>query len=99
MSFIDQYRTQIVQTMQKYGVEKAFAFGSAVKDTMDLDSDVDLIIKFRDELDFVSYSDNYFALANELEQILDKPVDLITERTIKNPYLLENINSHKVTLI
>ncbi len=99
MSFIDQHRSQIVQTMEKYGVEKAFAFGSAVKDTMDVDSDVDLIIKFKDELDFVSYSDNYFALANELERILDKPVDLITERTIKNPYLLENINSHKVTLI
>ena len=55
MSFIEQHRSQIVQTMQKYGVEKAFAFGSAVKDTMDLNSDVDLIIKFRDELDFVVF--------------------------------------------
>ena len=99
MSFIEQYRSQIVETMQKYDVEKAFAFGSAVKDSMSVNSDVDLVIKFKDELDFVSYADNYFALANKLEQILNKPVDLITERTLKNPYLLQNINSHMVKLI
>lgn len=99
MSFIELNRLQIVDTMKKYGVETAFAFGSAVTDSMNANSDVDLIIKFNDKLDFVAYSDNYFALANELERILDKPVDLITERTLRNPYLLENINSHKVRLI
>ena len=63
------------------------------------DSDVDFIISFPDDMNFVAYSDNYFALAEALELLLHKKVDLVTERTLKNPYLLENIDQHKVRLL
>ena len=98
-SSIQQYLPGIKQLLQQYGVERAFLFGSAAKGTMTEKSDVDLIIKFPDDMNYVTYSDNYFALAAALESLLNRTVDLVTEKTLKNPYLLQVINSSKVQLI
>lgn len=98
-NIIQQYLPQIQQLMRHYGVERAYAFGSAVKNTMHEESDVDFIISFPENMDYVTYANNYFALADALEGLLKKNVDLVTEKTLKNPYLLQSINSHKMQLI
>lgn len=85
--------------MRHFGVQKAYAFGSAVKGTMTDDSDVDFIISFPEDMHYAAYADNYFALADALEGLLKRNVDLVTEKTLKNPYLLQSINSHKIQLI
>ena len=85
--------------MLQYGVERAYLLGSAAKGSMNDKSDVDFIIKFPDDMHYVAYADNYFALADALEMLLKKNVDLVTEKTLKNPYLLQIINQHKLQLI
>jgi len=84
--------------MRYFGVTSAYAFGSAVSDKQTI-NDFDFIISFPESMDFEMYANNYFALANALEKFLQKKVDLVTEKTLKNPYLLQSINSHKVQLI
>ncbi len=96
---IEQNLPQIKQLMLQYGVEKAYLFGSAAKGTMKQDSDVDFIIRFPDEMHYTTYADNYFALADALEALLKKDVELVAEETIQNPYLLQSINSHKMQLL
>ncbi len=96
---VEQCLPAIKQLLLQYGVERAYLFGSAAKDTMTAESDVDFIIKFPDDMHFTTYSDNYFALADALELLLKKNVDLVTEKTLKNPYLLQTINQHKLQLI
>ncbi len=96
---IEQNLPQIKQLMQQYGVEKAYLFGSAAKGTMKQDSDVDFIIRFPDDMHYTTYADNYFALADALEALLKKDVELVAEETIQNPYLLQSINSHKMQLL
>ncbi len=96
---VEQNLSQIKQLMLQYGVERAFLFGSAAMDTMTDKSDVDFIIKFPDTMHYTTYADNYFALADALELLLKKDVDLVTEKTLKNPYLVQNINRHKLQLI
>lgn len=96
---VEQFMPQLKRLMIDYGVEHAYLFGSAAKGTMNENSDVDFIIKFPDNMNFVTYSDNYFALAEELELLLNKKVELVTEKTLKNPYLIQNINLHKLQLI
>ena len=96
---VEQNLPQIKKLMLEYGVERAYLFGSAAKGTMTPDSDIDFIIKFPETMNYVSYADNYFALADALESLLKKNVDLVTEKTLKNPYLVENINRHKLQLI
>ena len=96
---VEQNLPQIKRLLLQYGVERAYLFGSAVHDTMNDKSDVDFIIKFPDDMHYTAYADNYFALADALESLLKKSVDLVTEKTIKNPYLLQNINRYKLQLI
>ena len=96
---VQKYLPQITQLMQHYGVQRAYAFGSAVRNTMKEDSDVDFIISFPEDMDYETYSNNYFALLYGLQDLLKRDVDLVTEKTLKNPYLLQSINQHKVQIL
>lgn len=96
---VEQYLPQIKKLMLHYGVERAFLFGSAASGTMKESSDVDFIIKFPDSMHYTTYADNYFALADALENLLKKDVELVTEKTLTNPYLLQTINAHKLQLV
>ncbi|MDE3142952.1 MAG: nucleotidyltransferase domain-containing protein [Bacteroidota bacterium] len=85
--------------MKQYGVERAYAFGSAVKGSMNEKSDVDFIIKFPDDMHYETYANNYFALMHDLQDLLKREVDLTAEETLKNPYLIQSINSHKMQVV
>jgi len=98
-NIVQQHLPQIKELMQRYGVQRAWAFGSAVKNTMHSDSDADFIISFPETMDYETYGNNYFSLLYGLQDLLKKNVDLITEKTLKNPYLLQSINHHKVQIL
>lgn len=49
-------------------------------------------------LSLEEYADNYFGMQSKLEEVLDKEVDLITERSIKNPYFLQEVLNTRVLL-
>ena len=96
---VEQNLSQIKQLMRDFGVETAYLFGSAATGTMKEDSDIDFIIRFPDGMHYTTYADNYFALADALEALLNKEVELVTEKTLKNPYLLLSINRYKMQLL
>lgn len=84
---------------KEYGAESAYLFGSAASGNMTQESDVDFIFSFPADMGFDEYADNYFALANALEKLLGKKVDLVAEKTLKNPYLLQSIEESKVKIL
>ena len=90
-NIVQQYLPQIKELMQQYGVQRAFAFGSSVKNTMNETSDVDFIICFPDDMDYETYGNNYFDLARASEELLKKQVYLITERTNVSKWLANSI--------
>ena len=96
---LQQHLPQVQQLMRRYGVERAYVFGSAAKGTMRGDSDVDFIIRFPEDMHYEAYANNYFALAEALEALLQRQVELVTERTLKNPYLLQTIDRHKLQVL
>jgi predicted nucleotidyltransferase len=96
---IAQRLDDIQLLFRKYGAERAFVFGSAANGTMTADSDVDFLFSFPADMDYVIYSDNYFALAHALENLLGRKVDLVAEKTLKNPYLIQSIEKSKVQLL
>jgi predicted nucleotidyltransferase len=57
-------------------------------------SDVDLIVDF-DNIDVVDYADNYFDFKFSLEDILKRPVDLLEEKALKNPYFKKAISQKR----
>jgi len=79
----------------KYHVKTLFAFGSVARDELKPSSDIDLVVDI-DSVDPLSYSDNYFGLKFQLEQLLKRHIDLLELRAIKNQYLKQNIEDTKV---
>jgi predicted nucleotidyltransferase len=98
-NIIQDNLSKIQHLMRRHQVTRAYAFGSAATDTMHQDSDVDFVIAFNDNLDYKSYSDNYFNLLYALQNLLEREVDLVAEETLSNPYLLQSINDQKVRVL
>lgn len=71
-----------------------YVFGSASTGKHNANSDIDLLISFKD-LSFEKYTDNYFELHEQLELLLEKKVDLITERSLSNPYFIASLEDSK----
>lgn len=83
---------------QKYDVKFMYVFGSASTDEFIEASDIDLLIDFRSGISIEKYTDNYFELHYQLEELFNRKVDLVTENSIANPYLKESIDKTKKLL-
>ena len=88
---------KIKNLCDQYQVKSLFAFGSVCTDSFDENSDIDLLISFK-SMDYGDYADHYFDFAFELEKLLKRPVDLVTDKSLSNPYFIKSLNKTK-TLI
>ena len=80
-----------------HNVETLFAFGSVCTDKFNDRSDIDLLITFK-PMDYGDYADTYFELADKFENLFHRPVDLVTDKSLSNPYLIDSINQTKTLL-
>jgi len=79
------------EACRRFGVERLAVFGSAVSGSFDeRASDIDFLVTFRPEARVKAF-DNYFGLKERLEDICGRPVDLVTEDSVKNPQLRRQI--------
>jgi predicted nucleotidyltransferase len=82
---------QIEALCRTLGVRRLDLFGSAAEDTFDPEtSDVDVLAEFIGG-DGFDYLGTYFALKEGLEQILGRPVDVVSVTGIRNPYFRERV--------
>ena len=95
MSVLDKHIGQIKQLCNEHQVKSLFAFGSVLTDKFNMNSDVDFIVDI-DSPDPLDYTDHYFALKSELQNIFNKPVDLLEEKALKNPFLKKQIDHTKM---
>ena len=88
---------ELIALCQQHKILSLYLFGSANTEQFDVDSDIDLLVTFGD-IDLFHYFDNYMELKEKLEQVLGRKIDLIEEKTVKNPILRRSIDRNK-TLI
>jgi uncharacterized protein len=96
--FVESNLQEIKSTFIKYGAVRAFLFGSASLGTSQKESDIDFLFSFPSDMTPETYADNYFLLLQDLRNLLKRDVDLVAEKTLKNPYLIESINASKIQL-
>lgn len=60
-------------------------------------SDLDFLVEFG-ELSRGEHADAYFGLIEDLEDLFQRPVDLVMTSAIKNPYFREGIASSRVVV-
>ena len=88
---------RIKNLCEKYKVKTFSAFGSVTRDDFRDDSDIDFIVDFN-EKDPLKYTDLYFKLKENLEQLLKRQIDLIEERGIKNSFFKKEVDNTKVLI-
>jgi predicted nucleotidyltransferase len=89
---------EIKNLLNKYKVKRAYAFGSVCTERFNDKSDIDLLIAFQEGLNPIEYGENYFALADALEKLFHRHVDLVTEPSLHNPYFIQSVNKTKTPI-
>ena len=83
--YLETYQDIIGDLCKKHNVNSLYAFGSVLTDRFNDKSDIDMIVSFK-KIPLESYADNYFDLKFTLQDVLQRPVDLLEEQAIKNPF-------------
>jgi len=65
--------------MARFGVVDLALFGSTVRDAARVDSDIDILVSF----DGPATSERYFGVQFFLEDLLGRPVDLVTDKALR----------------
>ena len=96
---IEDHRSELINICIKYHVQYLALFGSAVaNERFDTEtSDFDFLVEFK-PLEQGRYADTYFGLLEALEDLFERPVDLLMVRAIKNPYFIQTINQTRELL-
>lgn len=77
----DKLRQVKPELSEKYHVNSIGLFGSVVRDDFKPDSDVDIMVDFSQPIGI-----EFIDLADELEKLLDRKVDLVSKAGIKPQY-------------
>ena len=76
LELLAQHKPQLAQ---RYGVLRLALFGSTARDTANAESDIDILVAF----DGPATSQRYFGVQFYLEDVLGRPVDLVTEKALR----------------
>lgn len=94
-SIIENNKTQINKLCHENKVEKLYVFGSVLTDTFNSESDLDFVVSFNESIEMLDYADNYFNFLFSLEDLFKRDIDLVTEKSLQNPYFIEELNNTK----
>jgi predicted nucleotidyltransferase len=94
---IDLVRNQtpaLSKLCHDYQVERLDIFGSAAKGTFDPGrSDLDFLVRFHERNPTGEYAERYLDFADALERLFQRRVDLVTEHSIRNPFLHREVEN------
>ena len=76
LQMLAQHKPQLAQ---RYGVLRLALFGSTARDSASAESDIDILVAF----DGPATSQRYFGVQFYLEDVLGRPVDLVTDKALR----------------
>ncbi len=95
---LSQKESEVAALCRSAGVRRLDVFGSAVREDFDsARSDLDFLVEFEDVAP-VAYAQAFFTLKSGLEALFSRPVDLLTQRNLGNPFLRSRIEAERQAL-
>ena len=94
MNRLELHKADIVKLCETHKVKSLYAFGSVLTKNFNSKSDIDLVVDFAN-VEIEDYADIYFDFKFSLQDILKRPIDLLEEKAIKNPYFRESLNRQR----
>lgn len=89
---------EVRELCKKHNVSKLYVFGSVVRGDFTSESDIDFLVEFDSKLSPEDYSDAYFDLYYALQDQFKRKIDLITNRNLRNPILINSIEANRELL-
>ena len=96
-NFIHHKLGKIKEICKNYRINAAYVFGSVLTDKFSDKSDIDLVVDFEGN-DFHGSFDQFMDFKTDMEGLLQRRVDLISRKTIRNEILRNEIDSSKVLI-
>lgn len=94
-ALLENHEEAIAELCRKYGVQKLFAFGSAIRDDFRPgESDVDLLVEFAPIGGHAKFH-AYFEMLEELQNVLGAKVDLVMSGAVRNTIISREIEKTK----
>jgi uncharacterized protein len=88
----------VADICRRLRVRKLDVFGSGVSGKFDpASSDLDFLVEF-EPMPPAEYAEMYFALKESLEELFSRPVDLVSAKTLVNPYFRASVNASRETI-
>lgn len=94
MCYVDKFIPAIEALCKKHNVNELYVFGSVLTPRFDDGSDIDFLVTFHKD-DISDYFENFFDFKYAVEDILQRPVDLVEASAIRNKFFLDEVNSTK----
>ena len=91
---VQHIRQSILPILRRYGVSKTGLFGSVVNKQMQPESDIDILVQIDKDISLL----DFVGMKLELEEALNRSVDLVEYDTIK-PLLRERILQQQETIL
>src|SRR5882724_9998843 len=94
ISLIEKSKPALAELCRRFEVRRLYLFGSGTNARFDAKtSDLDFLVELTDRQPTKSYADRYLGLAEALERLFGRRVDLVTEQSIRNPFLRREVHA------
>ena len=80
----------------RWKIAELAVFGSALREDFHPDSDVDVLVTFAKEAEWSLY--DWADMIAELREIFGRDIDLLSSRSLRNPFRRHEILKNRVTL-
>jgi len=91
---VEEIKRKALPILQRYGVRRVGLFGSCVSGEMTSESDIDILVEIEKDISLL----DFVGLKLELEDALNRKVDLVEYSTIK-PLIRERILSEQEIIL
>jgi hypothetical protein len=94
IELVKNQKQEVSNLCRQYRVERLDVFGSAADGRFDpARSDLDFLVRFRGRQPTGEYASRFLDFADALEKLFRRRIDLLTEQSIRNPFLRREVES------
>jgi hypothetical protein len=98
LKMLEKKQDEIRRLCEKHRVMSFGVFGSAATGHFNESSDLDFLVDFDPTLTASQKAGAFFGLKEDLEAMFSRPVDLVTESSLTNPYFKDSVLEERHSL-
>ena len=92
------HHAEIAKLCGEFHVQRLELFGSALNGDFEAErSDLDFLVEFS-PMSASEYAASFFGFKGALEELFERPVDLVVASAIRNPYFRQSVEQSKTLL-